>query len=85
MNVFVSLTDGHGLYESSLVCARSFDEKRIFESSGEVKFRSPNAVVEIHFALRNIAFPEPGKYTFQFYCNGSLLVMRPLEILKVKP
>lgn len=84
MNVFISLTDGHGEYKSSLVCSRAFDEKEIFKSEGKVKFRSPNTIVEMNFTLRNIEFPTPGKYTFQFYCDDELLIIRPFEIVNVK-
>lgn len=84
MNIFVSLTDGHGEYNTTLLCARAYDERQIFSSSGKVEFMTPNTVVEINFAIRNIEFPSPGKYTFQFYCDDYLLVMRPFEIVDVK-
>lgn len=83
LNVFVSLTDGHGEYVTDLVCSRAFDESEVFKSTGKVHFRSPNTVVEINFSLRNIEFPNPGKYTFQFYCNKQLLVIRPFEVVDV--
>ena len=84
MNVFVSLTDGHGEYQTSLVCARASDEQPIFKSTGVVDLKTPNTVVEINFALRNVEFPTKGKYTFQFYCEDKLLVMRPFDVLNVK-
>ncbi len=84
MNVFVSLTDGHGKYDTSLVCTRASDEKTIFKSSGIVDLQSPNTVVEINFALRNMEFPTHGKYIFQFYCGDKLLVMRPFDVLNVE-
>jgi len=84
MNVFVSLTDGHGEYKSGLVCSRSTDLKEIFKSSGKVSFRTPNSVVEMNFTLRNIEFPTQGKYTFQFSCNGQPVVMRPFEVVRMK-
>lgn len=83
MNIFVSLTDGHGSYQTSLVCSRSFDEKEILRTRGEVTFRTPNTVVEMNFSLRNIEFPSPGKYTFHFSCDGELLVMRPFEVVEI--
>jgi len=85
MNLFISLTDGHGEYQSSLICSRSLDEKEIFKTQGNVSFGSPNAVVDIHFTLRHIEFESPGKYTFQFYCKDKLLIMRPFEVLQVVP
>lgn len=84
MNIFVSLTDGHGEYLTSLKCSRAYDEKEVFKSSGKINFRTPNTVVEINFTLRNIEFPTFGKYTFQFYCNDNLIVMRPFEVVNIE-
>ena len=85
MNLFIGLTDGHGEYASSLICSRGTDEVEVFRTSGTVEFQSPNAVVEIHFTLRNIEFVQPGKYSFQFFCNDKLLILRPFEVLQVTP
>lgn len=84
MNVFISLTDGHGKYQSSLICTRSEDEQEVFKTKGEVVFNNPNTVVEINFNLRNVEFPSPGKYTFQFFCDHGLLIMRPFEVVQLK-
>ena len=84
LNVFVSLTDGHGEYQTGLVCSRAFDEFEVFKSSGKVSFRSPNTVVEMNFTIRNIEFPTPGKYTFQFYCDNQLLLIRPFEVVDIE-
>ncbi len=84
MNVFVSLTEGYGEYQTNLICARSFDEKQILKTSGKVNFRNPNMVVEMNFALRNVEFPSAGKYTFQFYCDGNLLILRPFEVVDME-
>jgi hypothetical protein len=84
MNLFVSLTDGHGEYNCTLICTRSEDEKEVFKTGGKVKFQTPNSVVEINFSLRNVEFPTAGKYTFQFFCDDYLLVIRPFEVVKME-
>ncbi len=81
LSLFVSLTEGYGEYNSFLVCSRADDEKEIFRTNGKVNFHTPNSVVEMSFVLRNIEFPTPGKYTFQFFCEDYLLILRPFEVV----
>ncbi len=84
LSLFVSLTEGYGEYNSRLVCSRASDEKEIFKTTGKVSFRNPNSVVEMSFTLRNIEFPTPGKYTFQFFCEDHLLILRPFEVVPLE-
>jgi hypothetical protein len=84
LSLFVSLTEGYGEYDSYLVCSRASDEKEILKTHGKLKFSTPNSVVEMSFVLRNIEFPTPGKYTFQFFCEEHLLILRPFEVVSME-
>jgi len=82
LSVFVSLTAGHGRYQAQLQCVKSTEDKPIFQIEGPVEFESPNAVVELGFNIRGLAFPEPGPYEFRFLC-GELFSTRPFEVLQI--
>ena len=43
---------------------------------------NPVAVVDMHFILRNVTFPEAGRYFIRFWGNEHLLVMRPFDLVK---
>lgn len=84
MNIFLSLTEGYGDYTVNLACARSVDEKILFKTEETIHFKSPTSVLEINFTLRNVSFPEPGKYSFQFFCNHDILAIRPFDVVSAK-
>ena len=44
----------------------------------------PIAVVDMHFILQNVLFPEEGRYFIRLWGNEHLLVMRPFDVLKIQ-
>lgn len=83
MHIFLTLTEGHGEYQSSLKCIRSDFHKPIMEISGPIKFLSPLDVVEIGFALKNLAFPSPGTYIFQLSCDSDIIASRKFMVKEI--
>ena len=41
LNVFVSLTGGHGEYQGSLICIKDDENKKILQIEGPLKFNTP--------------------------------------------
>jgi len=80
LNVFLSLTDGHGLRSAELRCVYSTSEEELFRTEGEVEFPDPLSVVDLHFRFQGCEFPDEGEYRFQFFCEGELLRERKFHV-----
>ncbi len=84
LNVFVSLTEGHGEYKCSLVCVKDDESKKIAQMDGPIKFNNPLSVVEAKFEIRGMVLPEPGMYRFDFLCGDVPVVSRKFEVIKLE-
>ena len=84
MNIFLSLTEGHGDYDCSLVCVKEDDSQDIVKMSGSLKFNSPLSVVEAKFEIRGMVLPEPGTYRFDFLCGDVPVVTRKFNVIKLE-
>jgi len=73
IHVFISLTGGNGYYNCALNCINESTGKIIAETNGPIDFKNPNDVIELDFCFRNLVFPEPGNYSFEFLCDGAML------------
>ena len=80
MHVFVSLTNGHGEAKGELRLVSRATDEVVIKLGGKLIFPDPLAVVEMDFALNNVTFPKPGRYSFDFYCNGELVGSRPFDV-----
>jgi hypothetical protein len=80
LNVFVSLTDGHGSPDAELRCVNAVTGEELFRTEGEVEFPDPLSVVDLHFRFQGCEFPDEGEYRFQFFCAGELLRERKFHI-----
>ena len=80
LNVFVSLTDGRGTPPAELRCVNAETEEVLFQTTGEVEFRDPLTVVDLHFRFQGCEFPQEGEYRFQFFCDGDLLRERKFYV-----
>lgn len=82
MNIFVSLTDGRGKVAGKLKCVKKDTNKNILELGGPIEFPNGNAVVEFNFEIMGIVFPEPGIYTFDFFCDNEPIISRNFIVTK---
>ncbi|MCX7914998.1 MAG: hypothetical protein N3A53_01670 [Verrucomicrobiae bacterium] len=85
MAVFVSLTEGRGPYEVRLRIVHEETNTSIGEVKGQIQFADVNAVAELNFELLNVAFPHPGLYSIEFYCNDALVLERRFHVVKIQP
>ena len=70
LHVYVSLTNGHKVYEGELRFVNDRKDMAVFSMKGKVPFRDPLQTVELNFAIRNLKFDAPGNFSVQFYCDG---------------
>ena len=84
INIFLSLTKGHGDYECSLLCVKDDESQKIVQLSGPLKFNNPLSVVEAKFEIRGMVLPEPGIYRFDFLCGGVPVVSRKFKVVKLE-
>lgn len=85
LNVFVSLTNGHGESAGKLRLVSHDAEQPIVELKGRIRFPDPLAVVDMHFNLVNIVFLKPGSYGFDLYCDEVLIGSRRFRVVHRKP
>ncbi len=84
INVYVSLTGGHGEYQCSLSCMKDDGSNEILRLSGLMKFETPLAIVESIFSLRGVSFPDAGIYRFEFSCNDIPIISRKFQAIERK-
>jgi Family of unknown function (DUF6941) len=84
INVFVSLTGGHGEYQCSLSCVKDDGSKEILKLSGPMKFENPLDIVESNFILNGTTFPGVGIYRFEFSCNDIPIISRKFQVIERK-
>jgi hypothetical protein len=85
MAVYVSLTEGRGQYDVRLRIVHEESGQAVGEVHGQIQFADIHAVAELNFDLMNLAFPQPGLYSIEFYCDDALVLERRFQVLPVKP
>ena len=81
--VYIALTDGHGKYDSRLVCTDS-DGNQIFEARGAIEFKGgAKTVVEMVYDIGGLAFPSPGIYNFSFFCGEEVVISRECTATRI--
>jgi hypothetical protein len=73
LNVYLCLTDGHGLVPVAVACVMGDEGEELFRGQADVEFADPLQVVELHFVFPNVRFPRAGEYRFQFLVGDQLL------------
>ncbi|NOY79887.1 MAG: hypothetical protein GXP31_02660 [Kiritimatiellaeota bacterium] len=84
MAVFVSLTSGHGKYPCEILCRHTDGKTTAFSAKGAIVMPDPSKVVDLVFRLNGVRFPKPGTYWVHFLADEMPIMMRPLQILRVK-
>ena len=84
MAVYVSLTEGRGQYDVRLRIVQEDAGTTVGEVRGQIQFADINAVAELNFDLMNLAFPQPGLYSIEFYCDDLLVLERRFQVSQVQ-
>lgn len=83
--VFVSLTEGHGDYQSRVRIVNETTGESVAEANVPIQFPDIHAVLELNFNLVGIQFPTPGLYSIEFYCDDALVLERRFHVSQVQP
>ena len=84
MAVFVSLTEGRGTCTARLRIAHDETAAVVAELNGQIQFPDIHTVVELNFDLVGLAFPQPGLYSIEFYCDDNLILERRFHVIQAK-
>lgn len=84
MAVFVSLTGLRDESTAQLKIVHSETHKPVLAAKGQFpNGTNPLMVVDLHFILNNVTFPEAGRYYIEFWSNDHLIVQRPFEVQEI--
>lgn len=80
--VFLVLTEGRGQGEGHIVCVFEETGRKVFETRTRPILFPPDPleVVGVPFRIRNCSFPQPGRYSVQFWYDGTMVEERPLRM-----
>ena len=82
--VYFSVTDIKPKTEFKLDIVHSeTDEPVVVMGGGPPSGVNPTTVCDFVFELRNVTFPEPGRYYIRLWANDRPLVQRPFEVRQV--
>lgn len=78
--VLLVLTEGRGRGEGKIVCVWDDSGETVFATSDRLIELGPDplATTAVAFRIQECIFPNPGRYTVQFWYEGELVEERPL-------
>lgn len=80
MNVLFSLTSGRRTYEVALAIENGSTGASLTEIKGPMRLDNPLNITDVNVELRNLEFPEPGKYWVTLRVDGEIICQRPFMI-----
>lgn len=80
MNVLFSLTSGRRVYEVTLAIENGSTGATLTEIKGPMRLDNPLQITDVNVELRNLEFPEPGKYWVTLRVDGEIICQRPFMI-----
>jgi len=80
LNVFVALTEGHGVYGMLMRCLKVGDESEIMKMDGNVTFKDPRQIIEFNCEIVGLKFPDYGEYRFEVLFDGNPVVSRKFKV-----
>lgn len=81
LSIYLSLTNGSGSKNVELRLVRGAGV--VIAASSTVEFDTPNAVVEIIYRFRNVAFLEPGMHSFEVYADEELIFESRFQLVRL--
>jgi hypothetical protein len=79
-SAFVPLIDGSGTGTIELVTVRLATDEHVYSQKGQINFPHRFAVINAHFRINKIRFPEPGPYAFMILVDGDLITQRRVDV-----
>lgn len=80
MVVLFTLTNARGEYDLSLRVEHERTGHGVIDISGPFKLQDPLAIVDINVELRDLVFPETGKYWVVLMADKEIICQRPFSV-----
>ena len=80
-HVYVALTNGHGMYKTSLRIVSIDNSEVLINIDGDLNVIDPLQVIELNIGLQGLRFNRPGKYSVQVLCNGEPIGSRDFMVI----
>lgn len=80
MTVLFTLTNARGEYDLSLTIEHEKSGHQVIGFSGPMKVDEPLRISDINIELRDLVFPEVGKYWVIVKADGEIIQERPLGV-----
>lgn len=85
MGIFASVTGVREGSTAKLEIVHAENDTVIVSAGGPFpKGSEPLSIVDMHFVLNNVIFPESGLYYIRFWGNDHLLMMRPFNLQELE-
>lgn len=78
--ILISLTNGNGEYDLSVVIEHEKSGNEIFRVGGPMTVQSPLDIVDLDIRLHDLKLPDAGKYWVQVREGARILGQRPLVV-----
>ncbi|MCW5768458.1 MAG: hypothetical protein KIT19_07225 [Phycisphaeraceae bacterium] len=78
--ILISLTNGNGDYDLSVVIEHEKSGNEIFRVGGPMTVKSPLDIVDLDIRLHDLKLPDVGKYWVQVREGARILGQRPLIV-----
>lgn len=83
--VYSTMTEGMGRYDVRLSIESAETGREVTRTAGVIEFKQPLGMNDTVMVLRNLVFPQPGKYWAVLYAGEQLLVQRPFYVETRRP
>lgn len=80
-HVYVALTNGHGLYKTSLRIVNIQKNEVLISIDGDLNVANPLQVIELNVGLQGLRLSGPGKYSVQVLCEGEPIGSREFMVV----
>ena len=80
-HVYVALTNGHGMYKTSLRIIGVDKNEVLVNIDGDLNVVDPLQVIELNIGMQGLRFNRPGKYSVQILCNGEPIGSRDFMVI----
>lgn len=84
MRILITLTNGRGRYELKLSIRSAATDQPLLEMKGDATFKDPTQIVDIDMEIRDLQFPEPGKYWVVLEADDQIIQQRPFVVTQAR-
>jgi hypothetical protein len=80
LSILVTMTSGRGEYKMIVAIEHASNGAALTEVGGPIRFDNPLHIADVSVQLRNLEFPQPGKYWATLRIDGEIISQRPFMV-----